>query len=141
MAGLKGQCLCGEVQFQAPMPNAIEICHCKTCQTWGGPLIGADYFQGGVTFSKDTSLKWFASSEWAKRGFCENCGSNLFYRLNDNPEFWVISAGSLELPEGYSVGKEIFIESKPDYYAIGGDHPRLTGAEFFASLQGNNNDK
>ena len=138
MTKLKGKCLCGDVQFETPTPNAIDICHCDTCQNWvGGPFIGADYFEGGVTFTKDDGLEWYASSDWAKRGFCKNCGSSLFYRLNDVEGFWAITAGSLNLPKGHSIGKEIFIDSKPEYYAIVGDHPRLTGEEFMASLQSN----
>ncbi len=141
MNTIKGKCLCGEVQFETPEPQAIDVCHCKTCQGWvGGPFIGADFFEGGVTITKDDGLSWYASSEWAKRGFCKKCGSSLFYRLNDNPGFWAITAGSLNLPEGYQLGKEIFIDSKPKFYALAGDHPRLTGEEFFATLQGNNDE-
>lgn len=138
---VKGKCICGDVQFETPEPSAIDVCHCETCQAWvGGPFIGADYFEGGVKVTKDDGLAWYASSEWAKRGFCVTCGSSLFYRLNDNKGFWAITAGSLDLPEGYVLGKEIFIDKKPAYYALTGDHPRLTGEEFMASLQDNNND-
>jgi len=30
---------------------------------------------------------------------------------------------------------EIFIDDKPHVYDLAGDHPRMTGAEFMASLQ------
>ncbi|MEP3889267.1 MAG: GFA family protein [Hellea sp.] len=138
MTTLNGKCLCGDVEFTTPMPSVIDACNCKICQGWGGggAFIGADFFEGGVTITKDDGLTWYASSEWAKRGFCKNCGSSLFYRLNDNEGFWAISAGSLDLPEGLTLGKEIFIDEKPNYYALSGDHPRLTGEEFFVSLQG-----
>lgn len=136
-----GKCLCGDVQFATPEINAIDVCHCKTCQRWGGSaFVGADFFEGGVEIIKDDGLTWFASSEWAKRGFCRNCGSNLFYRLNENEGFWAISAGALDIPEGLKIGKEIFIDAKPDYYAFAGDHPRLTGEEFMASLQESQNE-
>jgi len=136
MTTIKGQCLCGDVQFKTPEPNTIDACHCGMCQKWaGGAFIGADYFQGGVTITKDDGLTWYASSDWAKRGFCKTCGSSLFYRLNDHEDFWAICAGSLDLPDGMTLGKEIFIDKKPTYYTLAGDHPRLTGKEFFASLQ------
>ena len=131
-----GKCLCGDVQFTTPEIQAIDVCHCKICQRWGsGGFIGADFFQGGVEITKDDGLAWFASSDWAKRGFCKNCGSNLFYRLNDNDGFWAISAGTLDIPKGHTIGKEIFIDEKPDYYGLAGDQKKLTGAEFLASLQ------
>lgn len=141
MTKLNGKCLCGDVTFTTPVPNAIDACNCKICQGWGGgPFIGADFFEGGVTITKEDGLAWYASSEWARRGFCKNCGSNLFYRLNDNEGFWAISAGSLNVPDDMTLGKEIFIDEKPHYYSLSGDHPRLTGEEFFASLQGHSDE-
>lgn len=132
---LNGKCLCGDVQFETGMPHQIDVCHCSMCQRWAaGPFVGAD-FRGGVTITRDDGLAWYDSSDWAKRGFCKNCGSSLFYRLKEDPDFWAIAAGALSLPAGMSLGKEIFVEEKPDYYAMAGDHPRLTGAEFMASLQ------
>jgi len=140
MNKIKGQCLCGDVKFETPMPGHIDACHCETCRRWnGGPFIGVD-FRESITLTKDDGLTWYDSSDWAKRGFCKKCGSSLFYRLNENPDFWAITAGSLDLPQGHQIGKEIFIDSKPSYYAIAGNHPRLTGEEFFASLQGNNDE-
>ncbi|RKQ71665.1 hypothetical protein DES40_0992 [Litorimonas taeanensis] len=136
ITALKGKCLCGQVEFTTPTPQQIDVCHCETCQTWvGGPFIGVDFLEGGVTITKEDGLAWYASSEWAKRGFCKTCGTSLFYRLNENPGFWAITAGSLNLPRGQKISREIFIDSKPDYYALAGQHTRLTGEEFFASLQ------
>jgi len=131
---LKGQCLCGDVQFETPMPGHIDACHCTTCRSWtGGPFVGAD-FRDGITLTKTDGLTWYESSEWAKRGFCKTCGSSLFYCLNDNPGFWSVASGALDLPAGLHLGKEIFIDEKPDYYDLAGDQPRLTGAEAFAAF-------
>jgi hypothetical protein len=35
----------------------------------------------------------------------------------------------------FSLAAEIFIDEKPQTYHLAGDHPRLTGEEFIASLQ------
>jgi len=134
MTTISGKCLCGDVQFETPMPRHIDACHCDMCRRWnGGPFIGAD-FRENITLTKDTGLKWYDSSDWAKRGFCKTCGCSLFYCLKDNPNFWSIAGGALDLPDGLSLGKEIFIDEKPDYYDLAGDHPRLTGAEAFAAF-------
>ncbi len=133
---ITGSCLCGEVQFEAPALHHLDVCHCKMCQRWnGGPFFGADYREP-VTITKGETLSWYDSSEWARRGFCNKCGSSLFYRLKDNDSFWAVSAGALDLPSGISIEKEIFIDEKPDYFELAGDRPRLTGHEFFAQLQG-----
>jgi len=138
---LKGQCLCGDVKFETGDEYHLDACHCSMCQKWaGGVFIGADFRAGEVTITKDDGLTWYASSDWAKRGFCKSCGSSLFYRLKDNDDFWAVCAGSIDIPAGQSLGKEIFIGEKRDYFALSGDHPRLTGTEFMASLQDNNHD-
>ncbi len=137
---IKGQCLCGGVAFTTPAIERLDVCHCNMCRRWtGGPFIGADY-RSAITLTRTDTLAWYDSSEWAKRGFCSNCGSSLFYRLNGNDEFWAVSAGALDLPDGLPIEKEIFIDEKPDYYAFAGERPRLTGPEFLAQLQGGSND-
>lgn len=135
-----GKCLCGAVKFEVAAVHEIDVCHCSMCRSWnGGPFVGAD-IRGQVTFKADATLAWYDSSEWAKRGFCSKCGSSLFYTLNEQPDFWSISAGALDLPEGLTIGKEIFIDEKPDYYNFAGEQPRHTGPEFLAMIQGQSND-
>ena len=143
MEPIKGQCLCGDVEFTTPTPDHIDACHCDMCQHWsGGPFIGADFRNGGITFTKDDGLTWYESSDWAKRGFCKTCGSSLFYCLKDKPDFWAIATGTLDLPKGLNLGKEIFMDDKPDYYALAGDHPKLNNADTMAHFMASmNNDK
>lgn len=133
---IHGQCLCGGVKFVTRAPHHIDACHCKMCQRWAGAVfIGADYRNADdVKFIEDKSLFWYASSDWAKRGFCGTCGSSLFYRLKDKNDFWAVCAGSLDLPDGLKLGQEIFIDEKPDLFDLAGDQPKLTGAEFLATL-------
>ena len=138
---LKGRCLCGDVQFETGEIQHLDVCHCSMCQRWtGGPFIGADYRNGDVQLIKDDTLTWYKSSDWAQRGFCNRCGSSLFYRLNDAPDFWAVCSGALDMPSGITISKEIFIDEKPAYYDLAGDRERLTGPEFMASLQGNQDD-
>ncbi len=140
MNKLTGHCLCGGVQFETPMPGHIDACHCDMCRRWnGGPFIGAD-FRHGITLTQADSLAWYDSSDWAKRGFCKICGTSLFYCLKEDPNFWSISGGTLNLPEGLTLGKEIFIDEKPDYYDLAGDQPKLTGAEALAAFTAGQDD-
>jgi hypothetical protein len=137
---VEGKCLCGSVQFSVEDVHEIDVCHCTMCRKWnGGPFVGAD-IRGSVTFQAEDTLTWYASSEWAKRGFCNKCGASLFYKLNEQDDFWSISAGLFDLPKGLSVGKEIFVDEKPDYYNFSGDQPRYTGPEFLAMIQGQNDE-
>jgi hypothetical protein len=138
---IKGQCLCGSVQFKTGNVHQLDVCHCHMCQRWtGGPFIGADFRNGEVNITQGDTLTWYASSDWARRGFCNNCGSSLFYRLNEVDEFWAVCAGALDIDFQIEISKEIFIDEKPDFYDLAGDRDRLTGAEFMASLGGQDDD-
>ena len=67
---------------------------------------------------RDTSLRWVASPESetrARRGFCADCGSSLFW---DAParDTISISAGSLDPPTGLRVTGDVHVADGGDYY-------------------------
>lgn len=131
----KGQCHCGAVQFEgAGSVKGVDACHCATCRHLnGGPYMGVG-FHDGITLLQSDALKWYESSDWARRGFCGDCGTSLFYNLKGSV-FTSVSSGCLEMPTGLTIGQEYFIDEKPDFYDFSGEHPRLTGAEAFALFQ------
>ena len=88
---------------------------------------------GSVAFSGAEHIKRFASSEWAERGFCSECGSSLFYRLKE-PEMYLMATGTFDDVDQFKLVGEIYIDEKPAGYDFAGDHPRVTGEEFLASM-------
>jgi hypothetical protein len=114
-----GQCLCGAVRFTLNGPmHSVSVCHCGQCRRWHGH-VGAytNVKRADLGFTDASHLKWYASSDFARRGFCSQCGSVLFW---DAPHRDTISvtAGSLDSPTGLSIDLQIFTEDKGDYYAI-----------------------
>ena len=75
----------------------------------------------------------YPSSDWAERGFCGHCGSALFYRLKATGDL-MVSVGLFDDPSAFTLASEIFVDDKPPGYALAGNHPRLTGEQFLASL-------
>lgn len=134
MKDASGRCLCGAITFTAQEVNTeIHACHCDMCRRWnGGPALAASV--GSVTFTGEEHLTRFDSSAWAERGFCNRCGSNLFYRLKD-ADHYIVAMGAFDDPSTLKLSGEIFIEEKPSAYDLAGDHSRMTGEEFIASLQ------
>lgn len=128
-----GQCLCGKVTFTVSADvNEVGVCHCEMCQRWSGGPGFATHPGLEPQINGAESIKWFRSSEWAERGFCAECGSNLFYRLlGDTPQYSCF-AGSFNDQTQFKLAAQIFIEEKPDYYAFAGDIPSMTGEEVFA---------
>lgn len=129
-----GQCLCGEVRFEAEAVDThLHGCHCSMCRGWsGGPMLAVNV--GSVAFQGEDKLKRYASSEWAERGFCSECGTSLFYRLKDADQY-ILCMGAFHDQSAFKLVGEIYIDEKPPGYEFAGEHPRQTGAEFMASLQ------
>ena len=77
-----GQCLCGGVAFDVRPPfRPVRICHCRQCQQHSSSWYRATAVQADqLTFHHDSTLKWYRSSDFAERGFCNQCGSKPFWR-------------------------------------------------------------
>ena len=65
-------------------------------------------------------LRWIDSPEsdaHARRGFCGECGSSLFWDAPDG-ETISIAAGTLDLPTGLQTVEQIYTASASDYYEL-----------------------
>lgn len=128
MGARTGHCLCGAVKFAAEdVKTDFGVCHCIMCQQWaGGPFFATN--AAGVTFEGEEHLTRYQSSAWAERGFCNICGSNLFYRMTKSADH-ELCIGAFDDKEGFVMTSEIFVDLKPAGFAFAGDHPRLTEKE------------
>ena len=79
-----------------------------------------------LTVVADESLEWFASSEFASRGFCSRCGSSLFW-LSEARDHVSIMAGTLDEPTGLEAVEHIYVKDKGDYYDLTDDLPKVVG--------------
>lgn len=133
MAEHTGRCLCGAVTFKAEsLDPHVHACHCGMCRRWsGGPALAAQV--GNIVFDGEANISLYASSDWAERGFCAKCGTNLFYRVKENG-MTMLWSGTLDDPSELTLAGEIYIDSKPPGYDFAGDHPRQTEAEFLESI-------
>ena len=72
----------------------------------------------------DDGLKWFLSSNEARRGFCQECGASLFWeRLGGSTIS--IAAGLLDLGQEVNTIGHIYCSDKPAYYEIADDLPQF----------------
>ncbi len=133
---MTGQCLCGAVRFTAQdVPHQIGVCHCGQCRRWAsGPYFAVR--AGSVTFEGEDNLGRYRSSDWAERGFCNRCGSSLFWREKEAERDWAVSVGALDATNdgghGQRITEHIWIDDKPDFYDFADDAPRLTAAQAMA---------
>ena len=129
----QGRCLCGAVSFHLELDDhQVGACHCDMCRRWGGAPSMMVECATPPRFADDSHVRVYASSDWAERGFCDQCGSHLFYRLKDGG-FYAVPVGLLEgADQPWTLVMEVFIDEKPAFYAFANDTRKLTGAELFA---------
>lgn len=120
----KGHCLCGAVRFTVTAPpEGASACHCGQCRRQSGH-VWASAHVANDSLHIEGPVKWFASSEHGRRGFCPDCGSFLFWRdvTEDNSSF---ALGALDKPTGLRLTKHIYVADKGDYYDINDGLPQL----------------
>lgn len=132
----QGACLCGAVRITArPTNNNLGACHCTMCQKWGGGPLLAIECGNTVKFEGAEQIRIFDSSDWAERGFCQKCGTHLFYRLKKE-EHYAIPVGLFDGNSQWRFTEQIFIDSKPSFYSFSEKTRNLTGEEAFAQYSG-----
>jgi hypothetical protein len=127
-----GHCLCGAVTITVTAMHAeVDVCHCAMCQRWGGAFYAGVKGEAAEIKGED-AITIYRSSPWAERAFCGTCGSNLWYRFlpTDARSFL---AGLFDLPKGFGIEQQIFVDEKPDWYDLAQESPMLTGAEVIAA--------
>jgi hypothetical protein len=128
---ITGHCLCGAVSITIEaMVKDVDICHCAMCRRWGGT------FYGGVKGSAfcvtgDEAITVYQSSDWAERAFCSTCGSNLWYHFTPTNHHTFL-AGLFDLPEGFGIEQQIFVDEKPGWYDLAQQSPMKTGQQVIA---------
>lgn len=127
----RGSCLCGAVSVKATVKsNNIGVCHCAMCRKWGGGPLLAVECGNKVEFTAAEQITTFNSSEWAERGFCQQCGTHLFYRLKKEGHY-VIPAGLFDNADDWKLTEQIFIDQKPAFYSFAEETNNLTGQQVF----------
>lgn len=124
-----GGCLCGSVRYEVkgPLRDVIN-CHCMMCRRQhGGFGPHSKAKKANITITKDSGLAWYQTSDIARRGFCQLCGSGLFWEPFDQDATGII-AGTLDTPTGLKSIGHIFVAEKGDFYEISDELPRFEGS-------------
>lgn len=128
---ISGRCLCGAVTVRTTFKSSIiRACHCDMCRRHTSSMfmsLATD--PGSVSF--EGPAKSYRSSEWAERGFCEICGSTLWYgTVEDGIRH--PAAGLFENAADAPLKLEFFADKTPSGYALAGDHRKMTTQETIA---------
>jgi hypothetical protein len=103
---------------RGPLRNVL-LCHCTECRRWAGHAwAAAATHVEDLHFVEERGLRWIESPDSAhdaRRGFCGECGSSLFWHAPGR-ELISLAAGSLDAPTGIRTQGHIWVASAGDYY-------------------------
>ena len=124
-----GGCLCGAVRYEVRGPLApAHACHCTLCRRQSGHYVACTSARrSDFVLIEDRGLKWYRSSPLAKRGFCGECGSALFW--DDGSDEIGLNVGNMDTPTGLTLEQHIFVDEKGDYYEIADGLPTFAGID------------
>jgi len=122
---VKGSCLCGRVTLTVKQfDRDVVACHCGQCRKQTGTYVSAaNTADSNLHIEGGEHLTWYAASDFAKRGFCRECGSLLFWK-DTNSEGTSIMAGCLDAPTGLTTQFHIYTTDKGDFYTIDDGKPQ-----------------
>jgi hypothetical protein len=97
-----GQCHCGAIRYElAAEPKDVSLCHCSDCRrSSGAPVVAwAGFAERDLRVTRGTP-KTINSSGAARRSFCADCGTGLFYRNAEIlPDIVEVQVATLDDPE------------------------------------------
>jgi hypothetical protein len=114
-----GGCLCGAVRYEVRGPlRDVVNCHCGQClRSHGNVAAYTSAKRADLVLTEDRGLKWYVSSDYARRGFCGECGASLFWEPFGQDRI-AIAAGGIDTPSGLTTVRHVFAAHKGDYYDI-----------------------
>jgi len=130
-----GGCLCGAVRYRVSGAlRPIIMCHCTQCRRMTGHVMAATAARlANFQLLADRELKWYDSSNKARRGFCARCGSTLFW-AGVGRDYISIAAGSLDDSGGLGIACHIHVADKGDYYEIEDGAKQIADGNFAVPL-------
>ncbi len=120
-----GRCLCGAVRYEVhgPLRNVL-LCHCIECRRWHGHISACTAaHKHDLVLTEARGLRWIDSPDSdadARRGFCGECGSSLFW---DPPrrDSISIAAGTLDDAGDLRVASHWYTSQAGAYYEVPAD--------------------
>jgi len=130
MKPLKGQCLCGAIQYEIDkVEPKMAHCHCSMCRKFHGAA-----FSTFVEVKTD-DLRWlkgqellvgYIASNGTVRQFCSVCGSSMtFNSAHSTGNSIAIALGTLDSDFDFQPDAHIHVDSKAKWINICDDLPQF----------------
>lgn len=122
-----GQCYCGAVRYEVSGEAFNQtLCHCADCRrASGAPCVA--WFTVQVARFRITlgRAREFRSSPSVTRSFCPQCGTQLTYRRDDQPDSIDITTCSLDHPDRAAPVDHTFTHSRLGWIKLADGLPQF----------------
>ena len=128
---MSGSCLCGSVKYTCSGEVAMAgNCHCLDCKKASVSGYAPTLFVPESSLKITGEVKYYestgsSSGTKVKRGFCPNCGSQIFGKPGALPGMLAIRAGSLEELSQYKPQIDIFTSRSPAWDCMDPNLPKF----------------
>lgn len=127
---ISGSCLCGSVKYECSGDVAMAgNCHCINCKKATGSAYAAVLFVPENSVEITGEVKYYESTgsggNTGRRGFCPNCGSQLFGKPAAFPGMLGIRAGTLDELSQYKPQVDIFTSRAPAWDCMDPSLPKF----------------
>ena len=124
-----GQCLCGAIRFVATgEPIWTGYCHCQSCRRNTASMVAnfVGYRPQQVEFSGDNPAV-YQSSPGVRRGFCQQCGTPLYYEADRAENEIHLYVGVMDRPGDFIPQFHVFCAEQVPGFDVRDDLPRHAG--------------
>jgi hypothetical protein len=107
---IKGGCHCGEVRFEADVPQAVEVldCNCSICAMTGFRHLIVPHSDFRLQSGKGVLSSYRFGTGAAEHLFCSRCGIKSFYQPRSHPRAWSVNLHALDGTEGLRIAVRQF---------------------------------
>lgn len=132
MTKLTGQCLCGDVKFEADgEPSIMANCHCTDCRITSGTayatLVFIEKEDVKITGKTSTFDHKVDSGNVLTKHFCPRCGSQMFGENAARPTSIGLRGGTINEQELVKPAFNVFAGSKMDATILDENIPAFEG--------------
>jgi hypothetical protein len=121
-----GRCLCGAIHYEYDgEPIMVTHCHCESCRRQTSSPITTFIIvpKAALRFTQGRPKK-FASSPGVARSFCGECGSPIYYRVEDRPNAIDLYACTLDDPSSLAPQCHVHAVEQLPWFEVMDDLPR-----------------
>jgi hypothetical protein len=125
-----GRCLCGAIRYEYEGEAVLVThCHCESCRRQtSSPLTTFIILPKAALRFTHGRPKEFASSPGVARSFCGDCGSPIYYRVEDRPNAIDLYACTLDDPSNLAPQCHVHAVEQLPWFEVADGLPRYPGS-------------